>query len=849
MTRLALFIIALVTCFTASAAKYSYSFSNTPVSEALVTLGDDYPDLNLSFIYKELDFYRTSGRVDADDPYTALRQIVGLNPILVTEKNGVYYIEAMQHGKHVYTGRVVADDGDPVAAATVKLLAPKDSTVLSYAVTDSNGRFNIPCDIQGAIAKVTCVGYLPVVKNCDSFNLGTVRMTPQPLQLKAVSVEAQMNSTYSDKSIYTPSGRQKKASQNAIDLLRMMAIPQIRVSLSSNTVTDNSGADVTIFINSLEASSEEMEGLRTADVRRVEYLEFPTDPRFHGAQRVINIIVQEYAYGGYTKTTVNENCLTGLSGRVSVFSKFAYKKMTFDLYAATSNSDVHHVGTNTEATYNLTDEAGKVFTLDRNETTETSHYKRNEYPVTFRATYATDKVQIRNLIGFTYTGIPDFSYSGRLTYSPSDQLKGYEFERNNPSRTNALAYSGTYFFSLPNGFSLDFSPSASYSHINDRTIYSVSERPEIYRHAREDASNFRLNLYLRKKIGTKHSFMIGGNGGDIINRLEYLGANGYRDKFNNPFGVGMLGYNYITRKFSLSIDGGIVVEKSDINGQKHTDPYPFTHINLKYALSRKSSFSMYFQYATNSPGISEKSPDILQENEVLYISGNPMLESSRHTTVTLNYSWLPSNRFGMNLFGIFYGLYDRMMTVYSPYKDGAAVIRSYRNNGDFLNGRIGVSANYKLLDGNLQLYGNVQQNFYKSTGIFNYSCNPMNLLAEATYYLNNLYFMGAYEGSTKTMGKSAPVISQTRDSYRIAAGWSNSDWNIRLTAYNFFNKGWAANEYTTISSCYTSVRTAIGSTYHPRINLSATYTFGYGKKVQRRNEVGQQEGASSAILK
>lgn len=37
--------------------------------------------------------------------------------------------------------------------------------------------------------------------------------------------------------------------------------------------------------------------------------------------------------------------------------------------------------------------------------------------------------------------------------------------------------------------------------------------------------------------------------------------------------------------------------------------------------------------------------------------------------------------------------------------------------------------------------------------------------------------------------------------------------------------------------------------YHSCINISATYTFGYGKKVQRGNEVGVQSGASSAILK
>ena len=91
--------------------------------------------------------------------------------------------------------------------------------------------------------------------------------------------------------------------------LRQMAMPQIQINPVSEAVTDNAGGEVAIFINFLEASKEEMEGLRTPDVKKVEYLEFPTDPRFRGAQRVINIIVQEYAYGGYTKLTTNETAV------------------------------------------------------------------------------------------------------------------------------------------------------------------------------------------------------------------------------------------------------------------------------------------------------------------------------------------------------------------------------------------------------------------------------------------------------------------------------------------------------------------------------------------------------------
>lgn len=153
-------------------------------------------------------------------------------------------------------------------------------------------------------------------------------------KIDEVVVNAQMQRTNASASTYIPTSKQKSSAQNATDLLRQLAIPQINVDLMNGEVTTPSGQKVTIYINSIPATEEEMEGLLTADVRKVEYLDFPVDPRFQGSEHVVNFVVQKYEYGGYTKATVNENFLIGkLSSRASVYSKFVYKHMTYDLYA------------------------------------------------------------------------------------------------------------------------------------------------------------------------------------------------------------------------------------------------------------------------------------------------------------------------------------------------------------------------------------------------------------------------------------------------------------------------------------------------------------------------------------
>lgn len=523
--------------------------------------------------------------------------------------------------------------------------------------------------------------------------------------------------------------------------------------------------------------------------------------------------------------------------------------MTFDLYAGANNRNDHHSGRNTDATYLLKDDEDNEFSLNRKEIVKSSDFKQNQYPVTMRATYATDKTQIRNLVGFSHLGVPLNSYSGQLIFSPSDVVKGYEFERGNPYQSNGIVYSGTYFFSLPKGYSIDFSPSFNYSHSNDRSIYTMSERDEIYRHAKENAYDYRINLFIRKRLGSKHSVMIGAIGGEMINHLDYLGSNGYRDRFNDTYAAGMTGYNFMTQKIAISINGGLLWDNSDINGKKHHDLYPTTNINVRYVLNKKNMVSTYLQYTTFTPEISEKSPDILQENELMYISGNPLLENTRHTSANLTYTWFPSNTLWLNAFGGFYGFYDRLLITYFPYKDGHTLLRTYINNGNYLSSNIGVAVNYKLLNGKLQLSGNIKQSFYKSTGIYNHTCNPLNLSAQIIYYLGKYYFQAEYMSSNKLMLRSSPVISHTPNIHRLTVGWTNSNWNIRIMAANLFNKGWSGDVFITNSPYYLEKKTSISTTYHPRINLTATYSFGYGKKVQRRNEIGEQEGAASAILK
>ena len=688
---------------------------------------------------------------------------------------------------------------------------------------------------------------------CATATIAAMAQTETPGSVKTqnlddVVVEAQMQRTSPTSTTYTPSGKQKNAAQNAIDLLWHMAIPQIKINPIDNSVTDNAGEGVSLFFNYMPASKEDVEGLRTADVRRVEYLEFPSDPRFRGAQRAINFIIQEYEYGGYTKVTADEDFLIGLSSNANIFSKFAYKKMTYDLYVAANNLNRHHSGYDIDGKYTLKDSNGKDYALTRNETTDNSHSRQNQYPVTFRASYNTEKVQISNTLGYSHSANPIQEQNGSLTYSPAVE-QDYSYSRSNPSHSNSLSYQGNYFFVLPKDYSVNFNPQFSYSHNNNSLTYTTSSTEPIIRDARENAYYYRVNAYINKRFAQKHTLMLGINTGNTINRLQYTGNASYSDRFSNPFVSGQLCYQSQIQKFSLYADAGVLWERTSINTIKNDDVYPYVHFNIRYTPNNKNAFSAYFQFANNTPGIDQKASDLLRDNEVMYITGNPSLDNSRHITFNINYTWLPSNVFNMSAYGRYFELFDRFITAYEPFDNARALLRTYINDGNYVQSEIGIAAILNLFNKSLQLYVSPNQKFYRSTGVFDKSFYPFQITAQATYYLKQWYFQAYYQSHQKMMFTGSPTTYRSRDFYSLSAGWSNSDWNISLTAYNIFNSNWSTSDRYIQSPLYAEHRTTYGTNSHARLNLSVTYTFGYGKKVKRGNEVGEQSGVSSAIMK
>ena len=476
MKRLFVFFSVMLCVLAAFAQKFSYRFNHTPLADALTQIAEQHPDIHINFIYNELDKYPVTATVRTNDAYDMLRQLIGLNPVSVIRSKDRYYVEALQHGKFVYHGRVVSNDKEPVAGATVMLLAPKDSTVITYGIADADGRFSIPCDSRGVIAKLSCIGYITTYRNCPDFNCGTIVMPIHSITFSQVNVEAQTATVHPDKTVFIPTARQKNASQTGADLIDHMGIPQLKVSLSGN-ITTNSGSPVGVFIDYIPASADDLKAMRISDVRRVEYYENPTDPRMQGYTFAVNYVMAKYEYGGYVKGMGVGNLLT-YSEQLLANVRLQNKKMTYDLMGYGFNSDQSHNDSELTEIFRLPQDDNEVKTFDRYSKTTSSKDSHQQYFAAFRATYNSDKVQAATQINGSIDRWPHSDRSGFVVYTPADYpASDYSSARFNSSKF--ISYSGYYFFSLPKSNTLTFTPKYVYSHTRQNSSYLENEQAAV----------------------------------------------------------------------------------------------------------------------------------------------------------------------------------------------------------------------------------------------------------------------------------------------------------------------------------------------------------------------------------
>ena len=671
------------------------------------------------------------------------------------------------------------------------------------------------------------------------------------ISLKEVNVEALMQRTDARMTQYAPTHRQKEAAQTAIQLLSMMGIPQIQVNPSTGDVNALSGKELKIFINKLPATKEELAGVRTMDVKSVEYMEYPSDPRFRNAPAVINIVLAPYEWGGYTKISPNVTAGSGVNPHLQVYSKFAYKKMIYDINAtggfATNNGGL---GYDEISTFRLPDYQGNgPMEVTRKLIREDAKYRSNRESLNFRAVYQTETAQISNSVSLDFGHNPHSDVRFRLEYDNPlfDNGTRQSFASGKP---HSVSWRGDYMWMLPKSWALFFAGELAYSDNNNKQTSFDNDVLVINNPTDEKAWSYGAAIGVQKMIGGKHALMPYISFGEDRNHIDYTGDAAAVMTYRETTMKGTLSYQFSTAKWSVSADASMGGNRSVVNhGDAEMIWRPEFSLSGSFSPSNKTQLRLSAGYSVNSPSAAMRNPTLVEYDPLLWTVGNPYIKKSPQLNLNASCLWLPSNKWQFNFYAIYNNWWNRWAVEYLPDGPGGTILSHRVNDGSYSSGFVGLSASLRLLNGSLQLVANPSLRVYAiNSNTTDCSLTSFGGSLNATYYIKQFYLQGSYGSPERSLTSANGQRCVTKGYYGFNAGWSKSNLNVSVGVWNFARWSDRTANYTLTTPYFDRRYLSLAGDRHALVNLSLTYTISYGKKVSQSNETITSGSTTSAVL-
>lgn len=669
------------------------------------------------------------------------------------------------------------------------------------------------------------------------------------IELKEVEVEAQMQRTDARMTTYIPSAVQKKAAQTAPQLLAAMAIPQIRVNPADGSVRSIAGNNVAIFINMIPASQDDLNGMNIANVRKVEYLEHPTDPRFRNAPAVINFVMVRYEWGGYTKLSPGFSQGSATKPSLGVYSKFAYGKMIYDVSTAGAYTRSSSLGSDRSTTYRLSDYLGNgPAEISQRQEVTSGELRRWSENLNFRAMYATDDCQISNTVSLNFMQEPRANITSTTTYD-NPLLKSGLTASALSSYNRNYGWDCEIFKIMPRQWIAVADLKLLYSDADSKWKMAVDDEMIINEPKKEHAWEYGIEIAAQKAIAGKHMIGPFASWTGARNKVDYTGDAAAKLDYNSNLMSAGIVYRFNMAKWTVGALAGWSGLWSSVN-HSSTDfmSQPEISVNGSYSPSRRHQFNVNVEYKVNPPSSAMRNPTLVQDDQLLWHHGNAAMKNSPGLRIDAGYTWLPSNAWQLSVAGRFSRRWNRWASEYVPEGPEGAMLAVWFNSGKYDYAMATAMATFKALNNHLILNAGPQVTHYAVLADASRRLTSAYATVNAYLYLGNIYIQPYYNSPSKSLNAMTGARVSMKSTYGVTVGWGNGRLNVSATASNFARWSDLGDRTELTTKWIDRVTQSRQGLYHATFKISATYTFDYGKKLSHDDEIKSTRTPTSAIL-
>ncbi len=415
--------------------------------------------------------------------------------------------------------------------------------------------------------------------------------------------------------------------------------------------------------------------------------------------------------------------------------------MTFDVFADETYLTNRHIGTRSTETFRLPDFHGMgEQTIQRTSEPGASSYRNNSNDVTFRAIYSSDKVQISNMLSFNNTSIPRNNTESSLAYSngfmPSSVSKTIA-----SSHSRSLNYNFEAYTSFSQNVAMNIEAAYNYGHNKSRSNYSDNDL-NIVNNANENTHSVRVTPTLVWSINERNNITPLLHAEYYTTSIDYMGNSPSSQKYDIWGYVAGARYTYRHDNWSAGGLLGWVFANTNLSGTVVNSNYPQGNAFATYSPNQHHQFEARYAFGKTVPLTYQKSPNMLQQDELMWYCGSPLLKDYWNGSATLTYTWLPNNRWQFSANGGFHNTNDRVVTRYTPNGPDGALLRQYVNNGSHRTGKIGLNGTAKFFGGKLVAKLSPAMWFRSTTGEYAMTYNELTCTAQLTWYFGDFYLWG-----------------------------------------------------------------------------------------------------------
>lgn len=270
---------------------------------------------------------------------------------------------------------------------------------------------------------------------------------------------------------------------------------------------------------------------------------------------------------------------------------------------------------------------------------------------------------------------------------------------------------------------------------------------------------------------------------------------------------------------------------------------PYIHTVIWHKINAKNKINLSGAWYSQLPFEQETSEAMQRQNELLWTTGNPDLKASDNRWVMLQYVFMPSNNFSAGAFVLYKNYAHSPVYQFSTAEGYDGVIKSLSdfNTFQFLQG--GVTATLSLFRKTLSLNAYLQGKYESNDGLYHQHLYGLDGLAQATWYHRNISLRLFYSLPTVSLENGLGYKVKTPQQYGITFTYGIGNFSAQLKFNNWFTSH--GQDMKTLDSPHYSYDGSIWNMDANRnLMLNLSYTFSYGRKVSRDNEISAQDSPS-----